>query len=59
LEVATHTLELPSVVIEFTSREKASRAGDSDFVHAEVNAENRSVLGRFFGVLFGFADSEM
>jgi len=59
LEVATHALKLSSLGVEFTSREKAGCAGDSDFVDAEVNAENRSVLGHlFFGVLLGFAEAK-
>ena len=46
LEVSTRVLELSTHVVEFASVEEASGAGDGYLVDAEVNTENRSVLGR-------------
>ena len=52
LKPSARVLELSPVVVEFSCVKKAGSAGDSDLVDAEVNTENRSVLGRCFGFSF-------
>jgi len=60
-EIRTHSLELPTVVVQFCGRKEPRRAGDGNFLHTEVDTENRSVLGCpcFIGIRFVFAEPEM